>query len=256
MSSSSLCAPARAVPCKDPVDEWIASLIPQRSFVDIGGIGVGAVNERVTMAVQAGASRAAMADIRPFSHHDWTAFFAKCAAMNTVITDCFEGVDVTSPEIGTKLPVFDVVNCAGILYHLPHPLDALRTLKQVVGEYLIVNTVTVPARIANSEGILEYGGNVALFLPGLSPRERAILGLHYRSTLGLSLDEIAPRLDQTGATMPYVEDGELSYWPYWWLMSDQCFRSALQLMGFAVLDEWKWKDHCLFCLCKRQEPAR
>ncbi|MEO8070599.1 MAG: hypothetical protein ABI652_04300, partial [Acidobacteriota bacterium] len=98
----------------------------------------------------------------------------------------------------------------------------------------------------------EFTGNVALLLAGLSERERAILRAHYDGRFSWKFDDVAPPLDaQAGAKMPYFDDGRFSCWPYWWLMTDACFRSLLALMRFTIIDEWKWQDHCLFCLCER-----
>ena len=237
---------------KDPVDEWIADVVPGRTFVDIGGIGVNSVNERVTFAVRAGAKRAAMADIRPFSYREWETFDRKCASAGITDVDRFENVDITSPRINELIPSYDVVHCTGIFYHLPSPVAAFETLRRVVGRYLIINTVTIPNRVETTAGTLEFPGNVALFLPGLSPMERTILAEHYDGRYGWKLDDVAPPLErQEGAAMPYFDNGEFSCWPYWWLMTDDCFRSMLRLMGFRALKEWKWDNHCLFALCER-----
>lgn len=70
--------------------------------------------------------------------------------------------------------------------------------------------------------------------------------------VGWQIDDVAPPLErQAGAIVPYFSDGQFSCWPYWWLMSDDCFRSMLRLMGLAIREEWKWDDHCLFALCER-----
>jgi hypothetical protein len=238
---------------KDPVDHWIARLVPNLTFVDVGGIGVNSVNERVTFAARAGASRVSMADIRPFSYYEWEVFNQKVAAAGISDLDRFENVDIADPALATKLPRFDLVHCTGIFYHLPSPVLAFDTLQRIVGRYLIINTVTIPERVETPDGALEFRGNVALFLPGLSERERRILAAHYDGRYGWVLEDVAPRLEaQSGAKMPYRPGGQFSSWPYWWLMTDDCFRSLIRLMGFAIRDEWKWDNHCLFCLCERE----
>jgi hypothetical protein len=241
---------------KDPVDRWIASVVSGRTFVDVGGIGVNAVNERVTFAAAAGAARVAMADIRPFSYYEWDVFNKKCADAGLADIDRYEGVDIANPALGTRLPRFDVVHCTGIFYHLPSPVSAFDSLQQIVGRYLIINTVTIPERVENAAGTLHFPGNVALFLPGLSAHERAVLSAHYDGRYQWVLDDVAPPLEtQATAKMPYRLNGQFSSWPYWWLMSDDCFRSLIRLMGFAIREEWTWDGHCLFCLCERETPA-
>ena len=238
---------------KDPVDQWIAKLVPNRTFVDIGGIGVNSVNERVTFAAGAGAARVAMADIRPFSYYEWSVFADTCAAAGVSDLDRYENIDITDSSLEMKLPRFDVVHCTGIFYHLPSPVSAFDTLERVVGQHLIINTVTIPERVDTSEGTLDFRGNVALFLPGMSERERTILSAHYQAKkYPWTVDDVAPPLEAQGtAKMPYRADGQFSCWPYWWLMTDDCFRSLIRLMGFEIREEWKWDDHCLFCRCER-----
>jgi hypothetical protein len=239
---------------KDPIDRWIASVVPGHSFVDIGGIGMNSSNERVTFAQAAGASRAAMADIRPFSYHEWTTFDRKLVDAGVADVDRYDNIDITRADLTDRLPRFDVVHCTGIFYHLPNPVDALRSLDRVVGRHLIINTVTVPDHVENAAGRLDFSGNVALFLPGINAHERAVLGAHYKTKFGWSIDDVAPALEaQDGAKMPYIDKGEFSCWPYWWLMSDTCFRSLLRLMRYRIDAEWKWEDHTLACLCSRTD---
>ena len=43
----------------------------------------------------------------------------------------------------------------------------------------------------------------------------------------------------------------ISCWPYWWLFTDAAFRGLIALMGFVILDEWKWEDHALAILARK-----
>jgi hypothetical protein len=57
----------------------------------------------------------------------------------------------------------------------------------------------------------------ALFLPGISEHERAVLDTYYKQKFGWSIDEHASRLtEQATAPMPWWDNGQLSYWPLWW----------------------------------------
>ena len=62
------------------VNRWIESCVRGRSFVDVGGLGGNAINEKVTVALDAGAASATMIDIIPADHVFWQTFRAKCAA--------------------------------------------------------------------------------------------------------------------------------------------------------------------------------
>ena len=91
-----------------------------------------------------------------------------------------------------------------------------------------------------------------MFIPGIDESERAVLREHYGAKFDWSIDAVAPRLDEEQQTnTPWRENGALSCWPYWWLFTDSAFRALVQLMGFAILDEWKWEDHALAVLAHK-----
>src|SRR6266446_4556205 len=64
---------------KDQIDEWIASVVPNQTFADVGGIGVNSVNERLTFAIKCGAKSATMVDFRPSDYYEWDLFRRICA---------------------------------------------------------------------------------------------------------------------------------------------------------------------------------
>lgn len=238
----------------DPIHRWIAAVAPGRSFVDIGGIGEWSVHERIGQALAAGASHAAMADIKPAESPYWRYFHDRMAERG-VARDAYDShaeVDITRPGLAERLPAFGVVHCTGVLYHCPDPVAALHNLGRVAGRWLIANTLICPRRVENAAGTLALPEGAALFLPGLSEAERDVLRLHYQAKFGWNLDDMAPRPRTPGAAMPHVAlDGELSCWPYWWLFTDEAFRRLLRLIGFDIRDEWTWEEHAHCALCER-----
>jgi SAM-dependent methyltransferase len=74
----------------------------------------------------------------------------------------FSTADVASAEAALALPAADLVFCFGLLYHLENPFAAVRTLFQVTGKYLLVETQIAPGDGANfvlvSEGKNETQG--------------------------------------------------------------------------------------------------
>ncbi len=117
----------------DPTHRWIAAVVPGRSFVDIGGIGEWSVNERVSQAVAIGAARVAVADVEPEGSDFWRFFHGRMAERG-VPRGAYEShpeVDIRDPDLPTRLPAFEVVHCAGIFYHCPDPVTALRILRRV-----------------------------------------------------------------------------------------------------------------------------
>ena len=50
----------------------------------------------------------------------------------------------------------DVVHSTGIFYHLASVPDALWSLRSIVGEYLITNTITFPTKVENKSAQSNY----------------------------------------------------------------------------------------------------
>lgn len=237
------------------VDGWIGRIVPGRSFVDIGGIGEWSGNEKVSVALRAGAARAAVADILPFAEPYWPAFHARMQGMG-IARDAYEavaGADVTKPGLPDLLPGFDVVYSSGIIYHCPDPMSAVHTLARTAGRWLIVNTVILPERMETPAGTLSFPGSTGIFLPGMSERERDILRAYYQAKFGWNIDGPVPRPEDAPASaMPWVlPDGALNCVPYWWFVTPDAFRGMARTAGLAIRDEWTWADHCLFLLCEK-----
>ena len=136
---------------KDQIDKWIARLVPGKSFVDIGGVGEKAINERITFAHLAGARSCVMADIMPTSHDWWDSFRNKCTSLGLAAFEELGGVDVRLRDSMKALGKVDVVHSTGIFYHLSSVPDALWSLRSIVGEHLITNTITFPERPNGTE---------------------------------------------------------------------------------------------------------
>jgi len=241
---------------KDQIDEWIASVVANQTFADIGGIGVNSGNERITFAIQCGAKSATMIDFRPADYYEWDIFRRVCAQKEISNYREMASIDINDPQLYEKIGSYYVVHCTGVLYHMPSPLLAFENLATVVEKYLIVNTITVPERIENKFGVLNFSEGIAVFLPGIGEYERSILREHYQTKFGWSIDDVAPRLSNHEKTiMPWREEGQLSCWPYWWLFTDSSFRSLVQVMGFQILGEYKWEDHTLQIFAEKMRSS-
>jgi hypothetical protein len=127
----------------------------------------------------------------------------------------------------------------------------LHNLRKIVGEYFITNTVIIPSRVSTDEGELQFPGSQALFMPGLTEKERTILDSYYRQKFGLGLDYMAPRLEAEKPDCPWYENGELTCWPYWWLMTIPAFEGLVRLVGFEILDSCLWENHAYTVFCRR-----
>lgn len=243
---------------ESPPEAWIRSVSPGGSFVDIGGIGEWSCNERVSIALESGASHVAMADIQPYSSEYWSFFHDKMVekGIDRSRYACHEKVDITRADLPQQLPRFDTLYSTGILYHVADPVTSLYNLTRITGRWLIINTVIMPARVENELGVVECPDGMAFLLPAMSEAQRDIMRLHYKTKFGWSIDDTAPRPQQSGAIMPHRTEQGLSCWPYWWLMSIPAFRTLVNVMGFAVREEWTWEDHAHFMLCERIDPLK
>jgi 2-polyprenyl-3-methyl-5-hydroxy-6-metoxy-1,4-benzoquinol methylase len=229
----------------EKIMKWISTNVPGKTFADVGGIGVDSINERVTLASKAGALSSTMIDIRPEDFYEWGLFHKKCEQENVKDYRCIAGIDIHDPLLLQKVGQYDFVHCTGIVYHLPNPVAALENLRHIVKEYLIINTVIVPPRIETEEGCLEFKGSVALFMPGLSSRERQILNSYYLNKYNFGVDYMAPALDAVGPACPWFEDGKPTCWPYWFLFTPQSFAALVRMVGFEILDLSLWENHAL-----------
>lgn len=242
---------------KDQIDEWIASVVSGQTFADLGGVGVESVNERITFAVKCGAKSATMIDFLPPDHSLWNEFRRICVQKGVSSYKEITSIDINDSQLCQKVGSYYLLHCTGVLYHMPSPLLAFENLATIVERYLIINTITVPKRIENQYGVVNFSDGVAVFLPGISEYERSVLREHYRTKFGWSIDDLAPRVeDHEKAVMPWREKEKLSFWPCWWFFTDASFRSLVRLMGFQILSEYKWEDHTLQIFAEKMRPSR
>lgn len=82
-------------------------------------------------------------------------------AVESIMTETeaskFIQMDVFSPNF-LALPLFDVVFCGGVLYHVSDPVGLLRRLKLKTGQFCILETavMTVASKIVNKTPFLQY----------------------------------------------------------------------------------------------------
>ena len=234
---------------KDLTDRWIQERVPGATFADIGGVGVGAVNERAIFASAHGASRCVIADIQKAASKDWAAFESKRAEAGNPAIEQMPEVDVRSRPSLMRVGKSDVVHCTGILYHLPSPAEALWNLRSITQRWLITNTVIIPNRVENEAGVIELPDAGVLFVAALTESDRRVMDLYLTRKLSFTTRKIAPNPAGDGK-MQWIADGELSCWPWWWLYTAHAFRSLLALCRLRVVDEWVWENHSMQVLCE------
>jgi hypothetical protein len=228
------------------VEEVVRRLTPGRSFVDVGGLW-GTVNERVSTALLAGATAAAMVDVTPLDHPLWQAFAARCAERG-VAPDRYRRVHASLDD--PRLPDMlggpqDVVHCSGVLYHCPDPFGALRQLARLARRHVVVGSTTVPERIENGAGVVEFGEGRVVAVPALSGRTRAVVARHFADA-GMAVHNI-----NRPEPHPWLwPDGSWNYAPWWWLWSAGTLRAMAEAAGLRVLEvfeTWPGRSHALVC---------
>lgn len=219
----------------DPKDEWIKRLATGCSFMDVGGLW-GTKNEKVTIALNAGATRATMADIAPLDHILWSDFDRHCAGMG--ITNYAKArLDITAPGAASTILQHDVVHCSGIIYHLPDPFTILANLRGLTKERLILTSMVVPERIKNKAGTLDFPADHAAFVPSLTDTTRKVMAEHFRAA-NVSIGGITKAMDESWLW----PDGKPNFGPWWWLMSPAFLRGMIEVAGLEIEDEcWSWE---------------
>jgi len=233
----------------DLKNDWIARLVPGASFADVGGLW-GTVNEKVSVAMRAGARECTMADITPQGHELWAAFDRHCEGLGVAGYRKLT-VDIVAPQPELALGVHDVVHCSGIIYHLPDPFRMLRNLHRVTRRHLIVTSMVVAEEMRTPAGTLPFGPDEARFVPTLTPASRAIVAAYF-DALGIRIAAI------NGEAEPWIyPDGQENYGPWWWLYSPAFFRGMAEVAGFAVEGEcWTWESRAYSLLLRPLEEAR
>ncbi len=214
----------------DHRNELIQQHAQGRTFVDVGGLW-GEVNEKGSIAMEAGASSLTMLDIWPPESEWWlrlrSRFEAKKLAPPREVIGSIDN-SATIQAVG----LHDVVHCSGVLYHCPNPVLTLRNLLGLTGETLIIASAVIPRNIRNQNGEMFVSDDSPIFVPGLDDDHRRVLSTHITERYGggaLGIDQ--PTSDW------FFSDGAPNYGPWWWLWTATGFLRLLRAVGFDVIDE-------------------
>lgn len=124
--------------------------------------------------------------------------------------------DLHAPATLEGAGVHDVVWCAGVLYHAPHPVLTLERLRAVTGSTLLLSTEALP----EIPGV--RGGCV--FYPALDDAARSA----YAAVPG------GPAL---GVATPY--DPQQGYGNWFWGITPSALDGFLRVAGFAPERRWR-----------------
>jgi hypothetical protein len=216
----------------DPRDQYIHRVAANRTFAEVGGLW-GTLNERVSVAHAAGARALTMIDLSPTSSHWWSKFRERCKSLD-VPAAAEISAEILHLAAQPQPQTYDVVHCSGVLYHMPDPLRFLAALRRVTREHLVLTSSITADLISNEAGILRVPSGSALFIPGLSAAERAVVRADWLPLVGENAGGI------TCETSWKVDD----FGPWWWLPTIGALKAMCEAAGFRVLDgQTVWDDH-------------
>jgi hypothetical protein len=216
--------PATQTTPTDPRDEYLARVVKDRSFVDIGGLW-GTTSEKASVAHQAGAKQLAMIDILPLNDPLWEEFHARRRALGVPEVECLSG-DIFRLAEGPAPPKFDVVHCSGVLYHLPNPMQFLGLLRGMTREHLVLTSSVTADLVKSVEGTLAVPKGSALFVPALAGREAAIVRAYWRTQVQDGAIGLTRELDRWDPN---------DYSPWWWLPTVDCLKAMCGAAGFEFV---------------------
>ncbi|MEG4941212.1 tetratricopeptide repeat protein [Microcoleus sp. F4-D5] len=223
---------------RDIRDRYIARVVKGKTFGEVGGLW-GTVNEKVSVASKYGAVSLTMIDVIPPSAQLWQDFRRRMASLNIANYNCIsrEITQIQLAEIGEP---YDVVHCAGVLYHHAHPLQILISLRQITGEYLILTSAITQEVIENERGRYEIPASAVIFIPALDEAERAILSAYWQQHTGG-----APIFGVIQKAVFDIND----FGPWWWLPTATALESMCKVAGFKVLDKaLTWNNNAMTLL--------
>ena len=206
--------------------ELIRRLAPGHSFLDLGGM-FGVAGEVAFWAEEAGA-----APVRVFDGMDPTPDFARkhserASEVSFQQGDLHDAVDCAAAG------VWDVVWCAGVIYHSPNPFDLLRHLHSLTREWLLLGSHIVP-EVPGME-------NFCLFYPSRSAAAEATFARH------LGPDPAA----FPGATAPLDTRPAMGYANMWWGLTPSALRALVRTAGFEIREEHRYSPFLIDVLAVR-----
>ena len=226
-------------------DIWIQNNVAGLSFADIGGLW-GTVNEKLTVAVKAGAKEATMIDIVPQKSELWHLFHERCRSIGVADYRYFTG-DICEVNAVRNLGNYDFVHCSGIIYHVGDLFNFLKNLYQIANRYLIITSMIVPDVVENSLGKVEFKEGKCCFIPLLSGKTKEILAAHFTS-LGVTIKGI------NGSIPKFILPSlDCNTGPWWWLFSPSTLKGMIELFPGKIIDEgYSWKERSYSLLIKRE----
>lgn len=203
----------------------VRELAPGKSFVDLGGMW-SVHGELAFLAEEAGAT-----DVVLLDGMDPTEEFQSEHERRSSRVRYVQG-DLHDTEGMQALGAFDVVWCAGVLYHTPNPYLQLENLRLMTRERLLLGTAIIP----EVPGIEQ----ACVFYPGISKEAQREFSRVY--------GDMAPGFLGASAAFDYTP--LLGYANFWWGITPSALRSMLEVARFQVIDEFMPEPFFVDVLCE------
>ena len=200
-------------------DELISKYVKDKDFLDIGPLWE-TVNEKLSIASYFGAKSLMAIDQFPDNHPLWAKFHNRLAD-GGVLDYNVKSCNILDYSERT----FDVVHCAGVIYHASDPITFLKKLRLITKERLILTSTVMPQKISNEFGefILPEAG--IIFVPCLSSNSKKIINTYWdRFLKGRPSGGLAENI--------YWKADNYYYW--WWLFTSHVLTGMCSSCGFNV----------------------
>ena len=229
----------------DPRDRFLSGVVSGRSFADVGGLW-GTVGERVSVAHRLGARSLTMIDMQPAGGPLWVAFAGRMRELGVPEVECVSS-NVIRLADAPDPPLFDVVHCSGVLYHIPEPLRLLIALKRITREHLVLTSLVARNEYPHAAGPFRVPEGACLFVPALDGIKKEEVADYWKGlvgdgAVGLTRENPTWRLDDFG--------------PWWWFPRPGALRVLCQMVGFRVVEVAEfWEGNAYSLLLSAQTEA-
>ncbi len=213
-------------------DRYIAKVVKGKTFAEVGGLW-GTVSEKISVASKYGATSLTMIDTMPPELHWWQDFHDRMASLNIANYNCINR-DIDQIKLAEIGEPYDVVHCAGVLYHHPNPLQIMTALHQLTRDHLILTSAITQEVIENEHGRYLVPASGVIFIPAISEAERAILKAYW-----LPYTNNKPVIGITEKSSFDIND----FRPLWWLPTASALEAMCKVAGFKVLDKGLTRDN-------------
>ncbi len=233
----------------DTTNDIIAEHVTGLSFVDIGGLW-GTLNERVTVALNAGCASATMLDYQQTDSPWWAKFHERASSLGMAGRYASVSANLDDPQLAVEHGSFDFVHCNGIIYHAPSPFHTLMQLRSLTKRYLLLGSMTVPTTVQGESGTIDMSDGAAYFIPALTGKKLQIFKEHF-TAMGVSVHNVVtPERD------PWLFGlGEPNYAPWWWFWTADTLARMAEAAGFRLKRlETAWESRSHVMLLEAIEP--